>query len=114
MIDPNLMPLIEAIGTCSTALIGLVAVVLGFKNKTSLTGQDKVLADIHINTNSRLDQMFKLLKDERVAAEDIADHAREAAVTASSKATRDVADATKEASNRAAGHALNAQKIENK
>lgn len=114
MIDPNLLPLIEAIGTCATAIVGCVAVIIGLHNKRSLTGQDQVLAEIHVSTNGRLDKMFALLKEERTAAEDIADHAREAAVTASSKATRDIADATQTASDRAASHALNAQKTENK
>jgi len=112
VIDPNLVALIAASGTLLTAGASSAAVIIGLHNKGAIAAQGKVIAEVHINTNARLDTMFKMLDSERAEAKDDtlsrAAEARAATVAASTKATADLVAATGQASDRAASHALKA------
>ena len=109
MIDVNqYAPILTAVGVAISAVAATIAAITIRSAKTKIDLQGRVLAEVHVNTNSRLDSLFAMLKSERIAAENEADLARNAVVAASSKATQDVAIAVATASDRTAKHALTA------
>lgn len=109
MIDLNqYAPFISAVGVSVASIAATVAAVAAIRTNGKLEVQGRVLAEVHVNTNDRLDSLFAMIKSERIATENAADLARSAVVAASSKATQDVAIAVATASDRAAKHALTA------